>query len=83
MVSTFKNEKHCREETLGRACRIVKAARLDKRPLTAAEVGRVGGLIDLAETVLGISNIPRNTEALLQYAGRRSAARPNKTRNTK
>jgi hypothetical protein len=68
MASGFHSEKHCREETIGRAVGIVEASRRERRKLTNQEAARIDGLLTMAEVVLGIGSIPREPEALLNYA---------------
>jgi hypothetical protein len=82
MVTTFKTETHCRQETIGAALAIVLAADRENRGLTTAEVWRVDVLLTLAETVLGIANIPREPEAFLRYARTPISAVQNTKRNT-
>ncbi len=66
-TSEYKNEKHCREETIGRAAEIVQAARRENRNLSAAETTSIDALLTTAEIVLGVT-LPRDPSDLLSYA---------------
>ena len=84
MVSAFKSEKHCREETIGRASSIAKRAADERRGFSNDELQRVEALLATAETVLGLSTIPREPKELIAYSQRSSGPRlGNKTRNSR
>ena len=72
MVSAFKNEKHCREETIGAASMIAKLAVAERRKFTADELQRVEALLTTAETVLELGAIPREPKELIAYSQRSS-----------
>jgi hypothetical protein len=70
MTSAFINEKHCREETIGAACKVAQLAIKERRQFTEDEAARVSALLTTAETVLGLSAIPRDPAELVAYSRR-------------
>lgn len=68
MITSFVNEKHCREETIGVACEIAQLALGERRVLTPAEHDRIDALLRVAETTLRLSPVPRDAAALVRYA---------------
>lgn len=70
MKMRFKTEKQAREETIGRALTMAKAALGAKRELSQREAAKIDALLAVAESLGLGTNIPREAGELVAWAGR-------------
>jgi hypothetical protein len=67
MKMRFKTEKRAREETIGRAYDMARAAAGEQRQFSATEARKVEALLATAEALRLGSDIPRDPRGLLTW----------------